>query len=407
MAKVADFRPATKNANKHSARGLGALQKSVQSDGWIGAMTTAADGEMIAGSARIETAAQVFGVDAEPIVIESDGTRPIIVKRTDIPQADDPRAVRLALADNRVQELDLTWDVEVLAGLDADVLDGLWTADELSDLGQQWADEQRGKQDDPGAQIDKAEELQAKWNVQPGDLWQLGAHRLVCGDCTDAAVVERVMGGEKAGAVVTDPPYGQDQLDVPGDSPEGHAELMAACVKVLPIDNGIVIAFQSPRMFPDWLAAISGHQFKRALWLYKEAQETFPWRGWILKSEMILVSEIGKGEWVETHPYAHDCYKVSEVSYRTEQIAAVRAHGSVKPLSVVQDLVSRVGGIIYDPFLGSGTTLIACECLGRKCRAVEIAPKYVAVTLDRWATMTGQTPVLVSGNSGVAVTPDG
>jgi hypothetical protein len=142
-SKLNKFRPATRNANKHTARGIGALEKSIQSDGWIGAMTTAADGEMIAGSARIETAAQVFGVEAEPIVIESDGSRPIVVVRTDIPKADDPRAQRLALADNRVQELDLAWDVEVLAGLDAADLEGLWTSQELSDLGQQWADEQK------------------------------------------------------------------------------------------------------------------------------------------------------------------------------------------------------------------------------------------------------------------------
>ncbi|NTU66105.1 MAG: hypothetical protein HGB05_22545, partial [Chloroflexi bacterium] len=101
MTKVADFRPATVNANKHTARGLGALQTSVQKDGWIDAMTTAADGEMISGSARLETAAQVFGVDAEPIVIKSDGTRPIIVVRTDIPNAMDKRAQRLALGANR------------------------------------------------------------------------------------------------------------------------------------------------------------------------------------------------------------------------------------------------------------------------------------------------------------------
>lgn len=138
--RVKDFRPARVNANKHTARGMGALQKSIQSDGWIGAMTTAADGEMIAGSARIETVAQVWGTDAEPIVVESDGTRPVLVVRTDIPNADDKRAQRLALADNRVQEMDLTWDVEVLAGFGADVLGELWTPDELSDLGQQWAD---------------------------------------------------------------------------------------------------------------------------------------------------------------------------------------------------------------------------------------------------------------------------
>ncbi len=138
--KVSDFRTARRNANNHTARGLSALDKSIRGDGWIGAMTTAADGEMIAGSARIETAAQVFGVDAESIVVETDGRRPIVVVRTDIPNAADKRAQRLALADNRIHQLDLSFDVEVLAGLDADVIGELWTPAELSDLGQQWAD---------------------------------------------------------------------------------------------------------------------------------------------------------------------------------------------------------------------------------------------------------------------------
>lgn len=142
MAKVADFKPARVNANQHTARGLGALTASVQTYGWIDAMTTAADGEMISGSARLETAAQVFGTDAEPIVVHSDGTRPIIHVRDDIPNAADKRAIRLALDANRIHELDWLPDVEVLAGLDVDVLEGLWTPDELSELGQQWADEQ-------------------------------------------------------------------------------------------------------------------------------------------------------------------------------------------------------------------------------------------------------------------------
>jgi hypothetical protein len=250
--------------------------------------------------------------------------------------------------------------------------------------------------EDPGAQVDRAEELREKWGVETGQLWQLGEHRLLCGDSTKAEDVARVMGGEKAGAVVTDPPYGQDQVDVPHDSPEEHEALLAGCVNNLPVDNGIVIAFQSPRLFMDWMRAISDHQFKRALWLYKEAQqETFPWHGWIMKSEMILISEIGKGEWLDVHPYAHDCYKVAEVSFKTEKIAAVRTHGSIKPITVVRDLVSRVGGIVYEPFCGSGTTLIACEQLGRVCRAIEIDPGYVACTLDRFFVMTGGEPQLL------------
>ena len=73
-------------------------------------------------------------------------------------------------------------------------------------------------------------------------------------------------------------------------------------------------------------------------------------------------------------------------------------HCSTKPLSIIDKLVNGMTGdgvIVYDPFLGSGTTLIACERLGRKCRAVEISPAYVAVALQRWATATGQTPVLL------------
>ena len=143
MAKqVKDFRPATRNANRHTQRGLKALDTSIRNDGWIGAMTAAADGEMIAGSARLETVADALGTDAQPIVVETDGTRPVVVIRKDIPTAADPRAQRLGLADNRVAEIDLAWDVATLAGFDAAALDGLWTPEELSDLGQAWADEQ-------------------------------------------------------------------------------------------------------------------------------------------------------------------------------------------------------------------------------------------------------------------------
>jgi ParB family transcriptional regulator, chromosome partitioning protein len=131
MSKVKDFKPARKNANQHTARGLGLIDKSMRTDGYGDPMLAAADGEMISGSARLETVAQVFGTEVEPIIVHSDGTRPVIHVRDDIPNAADKRAVRLALAANRAAELDLSWDVEVLAGLDAADLEGLWTAQEL------------------------------------------------------------------------------------------------------------------------------------------------------------------------------------------------------------------------------------------------------------------------------------
>ena len=107
------FVPQAKNVNQHTQRGLGLLEKSVQRDGWIDAQTTAADGEMISGSARLELAEDKFS-GVEPIVIESDGTRPIIVKRMDIPNADDPRARRLSVAANQITSVDWSPDAELL-----------------------------------------------------------------------------------------------------------------------------------------------------------------------------------------------------------------------------------------------------------------------------------------------------
>lgn len=110
---LADFRPQQANANKHTPRGMGALSESMSSVGWAGAITATADREIIDGSARIETAFVQFG-ETEPIVIDSDGTRPIVVRRTDIPNADHPKAKELAIAANRVAELNLNWEPEVL-----------------------------------------------------------------------------------------------------------------------------------------------------------------------------------------------------------------------------------------------------------------------------------------------------
>lgn len=147
--RVRDFSTAKVNANRHSARGIAALDKRIRGDGWIGAMTTAADGEMIAGSARLERVADIFGVEAEPLIIETVGDRPVVIVRKDIPNAADPRAQRLSLADNRIHQLDLAWDVEVLAGYDAAVLEGLYEPAELSDLGQAWANAHGTPVDDP------------------------------------------------------------------------------------------------------------------------------------------------------------------------------------------------------------------------------------------------------------------
>lgn len=112
---------------------MGQLEQSVQQDGWIGAITVAADGETFDGSARIEVAAAAGFEDA--IIVESDGTRPVVHVRTDIPSADDLRAVRLGIAANRVASVNLEWDADTLAALGEEIdLSQFWTRDELEDI---------------------------------------------------------------------------------------------------------------------------------------------------------------------------------------------------------------------------------------------------------------------------------
>ena len=133
--KISGFRPQRVNANKHTARGLGMLDKSMADNGFIGAMTSAADGEIFDGSARLETAYERFGEDVEPIIVDADGTRPIIVRRIDIPSADDPKAKKLAIAANRIASVDLDWDAEVLASIAEEIdISDMFFDDELAAL---------------------------------------------------------------------------------------------------------------------------------------------------------------------------------------------------------------------------------------------------------------------------------
>lgn len=133
MPKLSTVRPQRANANKHTARGMGALEDSIQKDGWIGAITVAADGEAFDGSARVEVGVTKGFEDA--IVVRSKGDKPVVHIREDIPTADDPRAIRLGIAANRVAELNLEWETEILADLrDDGVLDGLFRDNEIDAL---------------------------------------------------------------------------------------------------------------------------------------------------------------------------------------------------------------------------------------------------------------------------------
>lgn len=225
-------------------------------------------------------------------------------------------------------------------------------------------------------------------------------HRLAVGDCTDKDVVDAVMMGEKAGAVVTDPPYGIEQEGILNDDPEGLRNLYDGCLAVLPIDNAVVITFQSPRLFWVWLDAVrsAAHKIGRLLWLYKTGQPRIPWHGWYMHGDAILVSLVGNPKWPDWTDACPDTYEVNihdDQSVYGTQVGDQALHSAIKPWGVIENLIAHTQGIVFDPFVGSGTTIIGCERLRRQCRVIEIDPGYCAVAIQRWVDVTGREPELI------------
>jgi hypothetical protein len=388
---LSDLQPDAKNANRGTPRGRGMVEDSLRELGAGRSVLVDRNGRLIAGNKTTE-AAFAIGLD-DVIVVQSDGTKVVVVQRTDLDLSQDKRARRLAIADNRTSEVGLEWEIPVLLE-EPDLLAGMFRDDEIAAL--------LASLDEPQVAGAGGDEFDATPEEGPtrtsyGELWRIGEHRLLVGDSTKADDVARLMGGERAQAVVTDPPYGINREGITNDDPEGLRELFTGCLDVLPIDNGVIVAFQSTRLFPEWLDAsrAAGHKFERMLWMYKPNDVTFPWRGWILKSEAILVSSVGKGAWTEVHPFAHDVYTSNWSNETKAALQGVDWHGSIKPMPVMVDVIGRVssqGGLLYDPFLGSGTTLIAAERTKRRCFGCEIEPKYADVILRR-AEAEGISPI--------------
>jgi DNA modification methylase len=285
-----------------------------------------------------------------------------------------------------------TWDFDILADnfeLD-DLLEWGFEPFELG-LDDTEAEEPA---EDPGAQIDRAEELREKWGVVSGQLWRLGDHRLICGDCTDPAVVARVMGGEKAILCLTDPPYGIER-----DKGFGGAVGFDGKGKPIP-RRQYSDAWDSERPSAETFDGILG-QSKQAIFFGGNFfADILPMSThWIVWDKNNTMPTFGDCELAWTNFDRHSVKKY-EITYNgLIGKEAERFHPTQKPVALFSAILgdySEGVEVVFDPFLGSGTTLIACEQLGRKCRAVELSAAYCAVAIQRWVDMTGQTPELLT-----------
>ena len=307
---------------------------------------------------------------------------------------DSEKALNIAL--NKISG---DWDDELLAQLLTDLEK---TGQELADLGFD-PDELQAIIDAAAptpelmGDLDEIPEPPAEPITQPGDLWQLGTHRLLCGDSTKAEDVARLMDGAKADAVITDPPYGVDydggttkRTKLAGDDSAGlYLPALQAAYAVIadcaacylwfsdsrPIDvfSAVYEAGYAVRSVIVWnkdvaqfgaLSAQYKQKHEPCLYLHKKGKSP----KWYGPTNETTVWDIKRNSKNENHP--------------TE-----------KPVAVIQRPMlnsSKPGDLILDLFGGSGTTIISAEQTGRRCFAMEISPAYCDVTVMRWQNATGQ-----------------
>jgi ParB-like chromosome segregation protein Spo0J len=223
--------------------------------------------------------------------------------------------------------------------------------------------------------------------TRPGDLWILGDHRLLCGDSTKAENVGRLMGGAKASTMITDPPFGISyKSNMEGDLPRsivGDTDTKARdCALAMFNDKFPIACFatwhctppRKPRGMLIWKKNVGGM-----------GDLTFPWS---LDYEVVWIFGVG---W-SGHRGSSVLEGETICTWNTGP--AARVHPHQKPVRVISQLIEKSDGTVFDPFLGSGTTLIAAEQLGRRCYGLEISPAYCDVIVARWEKLTGRKATL-------------
>jgi DNA modification methylase len=403
VQSIEDLTPDDRNANKGTERGRKALAHSLKEYGAGRSILADRRGRVIAGNKALEGAREL-GLTVR--VVETDGKELVVVQRTDLDLKRDKAARELAIADNRVQELDLEWDAGVLKAFADEGLDlgAFFEKDELADiLGE---DAAGGAPNDAAVDTVKADELLRKWAVEPGQVWLVEsrsvpgkAHRLLCGDSTDAEDVAGLMAGARVDAVITDPPYGvnyERSLEERGGQASVHAPYhesngadVLAFLGLVPADV-VVMSFPVDRHFFDLARAVkaAGFELRKELVWVKDTFSFWPGAAYQQRHEPILVL-VRPGK-----PLNADVPANESTVFEVPRPVAHDLHPTAKPLELWEKLVRyHTKEAVGEPFLGSGTTVVAAENVGRVCYGAEIEPRYVAVTLER-LSLLGLTPCL-------------
>lgn len=347
-------------------------------------------------------------------IIDAAGDELVAVRRRGL---SPDQKQRLALFDNRTGEV-ATWDAALLqqlrdAGCD---LSTFWTEDELEQL-------LRGQLAEPGRTDPDAIPAPRATTIQPGDLFELGRHRLLCGDSTRVDDVTRVLAGAVPILMVTDPPYGVE-YDPTWRVTAGLSSNTKKLGKVLNDDRADWTEVW--RLFPGSIGYVWHAAMKSSTVQVSLEQADFALRNQIIwaKDRMVLsrgdyhwqhetcwygVRQGARGRrtsnralstiWRIATPAVFDLAPPPEMSTVWEIPArddSGHGHGTQKPVEcMARPMRNHHAPETFEPFSGSGSTLIAAEMLGRACYAIELAPGYVQIAIDRWESFTGKRAVKV------------
>jgi DNA modification methylase len=312
------------------------------------------------------------------------------------------------LADNRLAEtsewdpetLQIEWDELRALGLDDDLSMIGFSADDLKDILPAALVEVAGGLTDP----DDVPEVPEAPVTRLGDLWVLGSHRLLCGDSTVATDIERLLGAVKPLLMVTDPPYGVE-YDPSWRNQAGAAKTKRTG-KVLNDDRADWR--EAWALFPGdvayvWHGALHAGEVAESLeaagfnirsqiiWAKERLVLSRGDYHWQHEPAWYAVKKTGKGHWVGNRKQT----TLWQIPSKDQDAKTV--HGTQKPVECMRRPIlnnSSPGQAVYEPFMGSGTTLIAAETTGRFCYGIELNLAYVDVAVERWQQFTGQSAVL-------------
>ena len=394
MVEIEKVVPNPRNPNKHSEKQIALLSKIIAAQGWRAQITVGTrSGFIVRGHGRL-LAARKLGLAEVPVDY----------------QAYETEAAEWAdlIADNRLSELSETDELllkDLLQELGTSELDLELTAYTADEIDQMLGSAKEVQEDDFDADkaLSEIDEAQTKL----GDIYILGKHRLLCGDSTDAAAVEKLMDGQKADIAVTDPPYNvgytggtKDALTIQNDKQEDSAFRQFLSAAFTNMDA----AMKPGAVFYIWHADSEGYNFRAACkdagWqvrqclIWNKNQLVMGRQDYHWKHEPCLYG------WKEgaAHLWASDRKQTTILCFDRPQKNA--EHPTMKPVALLAyQIANNTKGedIALDLFGGSGTTLVACEQLGRKCYMMELDPKYCDVIIKRWEELTGNKAELWSG----------